>query len=161
MSNLNPIIIRHHGETYWLIDYDIDGYHTLQHVESGDLHAIYLEDAGYDNIVSQIESQRIYHAILRERAYQDRKYGTIAQRNMPLNDYILIAYDELDESSRSFRSGDLDNARCELLQVAAVAIAALEAHGLVERDQLTDPPIPNHQSPITAPSAHNKRLSDQ
>lgn len=27
--------------------------------------------------------------------------------------------------------------------------------------QLTDPPIPNHQSPITARSAHNKRLSDQ
>lgn len=31
---------------------------------------------------------------------------------------------------------DLDNARCELLQVAAVAIAALEAHGLIERTDL-------------------------
>lgn len=78
----------------------------------------------------------IFAAIRRERQYQDRKYGTISQRHLTLNAYIAIANAELLEAARSFHAGDIDNARCELLQVAAVVAAALEAHGLVERDQL-------------------------
>lgn len=136
-NDLIPIVIRYHGETYWLINHGPDHYITLQHTESSHIHGVYIEDPHHQDIVNQIESQRIYHAILRERTYQDHKYGTIAQRNMPLDDYLVIASDELTESAISFRSGDIDNARCELLQVAAVAVAALEAHGLVERHNLT------------------------
>lgn len=89
-----------------------------------------------DPIQQYARRVEIFNAIRRERHYQDRKYGTIAQRNLTLDDYIVIMSDELCEAGISFRADDLDNARCELLQVAAVAIAALEAHGLVERDQL-------------------------
>jgi hypothetical protein len=134
-NNPHPTIIRNDGETYWLIDYDIDGYHTLQHVESGDLHAIYLEDPGYDNIVSQIESQRIWHAIQRERAYQDRKYGTPDQRMLWIADYIQIIRNELNEVEKALAEGNPEHALCEMLQATTVGVACIEFHGLIERPE--------------------------
>lgn len=75
----------------------------------------------------------IFQAIRRERQHQDRKYGMIHQRNLPLATYLEICRQELNESQSALDDGDTDNALLELLQVAAVAVAALEAHGLVER----------------------------
>lgn len=84
---------------------------------------------------THLRSSLVWQVIRRERSYQDRKYGTIEERNLPLDDYIAILWTELGEASVSFTEGDYDNARCELLQVAAVAVAALEAHGLIERPE--------------------------
>jgi NTP pyrophosphatase (non-canonical NTP hydrolase) len=138
-NNLHPTIICYHGETYWLIDCNIDGF-TLQHAESGGLHTIYLEDPAYDNIVSQIESQRIFQAIRRERQYQDRKYGMIHERNLLLDNYLGICRGELTEAWDALADGKRDEALLELLQVAAVAVAALEAHGLVVRSENKEQP---------------------
>lgn len=137
-----PTPIQHRGQTHWLIA-STDRYHTLQHTETGDLLNIFANEHDYPTIAAQITAHRIHQAIRRERAYQDAKYGTIAQRKLFLDNYLGIARRELEEARTSLANGDRDNARCELLQVAAVAIAALEAHGLIERDNL---------------SPHNKRL---
>lgn len=156
--NLIPTIIHYRGATYWLLTTE-RRYHTLQHAESGDLINIFAQSdvADYHNISRQIAVARIHQAIHRERSYQDHKYGTPQQRDLVLSSYVRIARNELDEAMIAIVDGDHDNARCELLQVAAVVVAALEAHGLIERTDL--PQITNHQSP--SPSPHNKRLSDQ
>lgn len=101
-------------------------------------------DIGYQQALDDIgERANIYAAIDKERSYQDRKYGMIHQRNLPLAIYLEICRQELNESQSALADGDKDNALLELLQVAAVAVAALEAHGLVER--------PNPQSPVPSP----------
>jgi NTP pyrophosphatase (non-canonical NTP hydrolase) len=88
------------------------------------------------NLVSQYQQRmRIFQAIRRERQYQDRKYGMIHERNLPLATYLEICWQELNESQSALADGDKDNALLELLQVAAVAVAALEAHGLVVRSE--------------------------
>lgn len=76
----------------------------------------------------------IYAAIDRERAYQDRKRPRSAPLSLP--GYFLVARTELEEAERAWVTGDgrvPPDALCELLQVAAVAVAALEAYGVVER----------------------------
>lgn len=135
MNALNPTVIRYHGETYWLIAYDIDSYTgiTLQHAETGDLHAIYIDNPQHANIVQQIERQHIYHAILSERSYQDRKYGTPKQRMLWIADYIQIMRNELDEVEKALAEGNPEHALCELLQATTVGVACIEFHGLVER----------------------------
>lgn len=76
---------------------------------------------------------QIYTAIDRERAYQDHKYGDAHTRGLTLIEWSRIAKRELTES---MFAPDQQNALAELLQVAAVCIAAIEAHGLVERIDL-------------------------
>ena len=73
----------------------------------------------------------IHAAIGRERGYQDRKWG-----NNPhtVGEWILILEAEIRESKDAWvkKGGDV-SALAEILQVAAVAVAALEQHGIVER----------------------------
>lgn len=143
MNDPRPTPIRYRGDTYWLLATN-HRYHTLQHAESGDLLNIFAQSdvADYRAIAHQIAIENIHHAIRRERAYQDRKYGTISERKLPLDDYIAILWTELGEATRSFIERDYNNARCELLQVAAVAVAALEAHGIIERPENKSPNPP-------------------
>lgn len=76
---------------------------------------------------------RWIHSVTKERSYQDRKYGTPTQRGLSVADYLEIARAELDEAQTSAAEGDEENALRELLQVAAVAVACFERHGVVER----------------------------
>lgn len=77
--------------------------------------------------------QEIFEAVKRERAYQDAKWGTIEQRPHTVGEWLLIAESELQEAKAAWvtRRGD-DGALEELIQVVAVAFAALEQHGVVE-----------------------------
>lgn len=72
----------------------------------------------------------IWAALDRERNYQDWKYGPAHDRSLSLEVWQDIAHKELGES---ITAPDQENALAELLQVAAVCIAAIEAHGLIER----------------------------
>jgi NTP pyrophosphatase (non-canonical NTP hydrolase) len=74
----------------------------------------------------------IFLAITREREYQERKYGP---RQLNLATWLLILGAELGEAQQAWVKGDYNNLLCEVLQVAAVAVAMLEEYGVVERKQ--------------------------
>lgn len=73
-------------------------------------------------------------AIGRERAYQDDKWGAISEHGHTLGEWLLILEAELLEAKVALIKGGegRDSIRSELVQIAAVAIAALEQHGLEE-----------------------------
>jgi NTP pyrophosphatase (non-canonical NTP hydrolase) len=78
--------------------------------------------------------QAIIDAIIRERMYQDRKWGTIEQHPHTVGEWLLIMKGELDEAILAWQKGKGDaGALKELLQVVAVGFAAMEQHGAIER----------------------------
>lgn len=79
----------------------------------------------------------IFAAIDRERAWQDEKRGTIEERDLPLLEYLDIIVGEFEEAWRSLNKGRIDDALREVLQLVAVGVAAIERHGLHEREELT------------------------
>lgn len=86
------------------------------------------------DLFTEIES--IFFAIAQERLYQNNKYGTPDDRSLSVGDYLTILDVELTEAKQAFaRNQDTDAALLEILQVAAVAVACLERHGVVERGQ--------------------------
>lgn len=77
---------------------------------------------------------RIYAAISRERAYQDRKWGDLTTYEHTPAMWLAIMQVELAEAARELHyGGNLADAKREALQVAAVAVAFLEQYGLEER----------------------------
>lgn len=100
--------------------------------------------------------QPIFAAILRERAFQTDKYGPVIMENangMAVHDHnrpvqgrgghelgawLVILESELNEAKVALVHGGSkttkgrDTIRAELVQIAAVAIAALEQHGVIE-----------------------------
>lgn len=103
-------------------------------------------------------------AILKEREFQDGKYGPVLEPagylgsgdKVPgcpqeqgrggheLGAWLVILESELDEAKRALVHGGSktgkgrDTIRAELVQVAAVALAALEQHGLGDTIAATD-----------------------
>lgn len=90
----------------------------------------------------------IYAAIDRERAYQDRKRPRTDRLSLP--GYLIVLRTELEEAERAWVIGTgtdaIPDALCEVLQVAAVAVAAIEAHGLIERDGGASTALTAHRS---------------
>jgi hypothetical protein len=73
--------------------------------------------------------EKVYHAIDQERLHQDRKWGTVEQRPHTVAEWILIAEAELAEAKHAWAKECSDpKALEELLQVAAVIVAALEQY---------------------------------
>jgi NTP pyrophosphatase (non-canonical NTP hydrolase) len=69
--------------------------------------------------------QSILSEVEQERKRQDLKFGTPPRsRKPPL--YLAVLMEEVGEIARSILEGDSDNYRVELIQVAAVAVAAIE-----------------------------------
>jgi hypothetical protein len=85
------------------------------------------------------DPDHIMQAIQRERAYQNKKYGSIAGRAHSVASWILIAEIELEEAKQAWQkeAGNTEALR-ELLQVAAVIVACLEQYGVVERPGVFD-----------------------
>lgn len=83
--------------------------------------------------ITPTPQSEIYAAIGKERDYQDRKYGRPHDRDLSIGAWLKIVENELVES---IEAGDRNDALAELLQVAAVCVACLEVHGLVERENL-------------------------
>src|SRR2546430_15978414 len=99
---------------------------------------------------------RIWAAILKERTYQDDKYGPVLEQSMNLDGggyhpgpmiqgkgghelaaWLLVIEKELNEAKEAATGGGLTRTgrhttRAELVQIAAVCVAALEQHGLEE-----------------------------
>jgi hypothetical protein len=100
---------------------------------------------------------KIMEAILRERSFQDKKYGLVLQPTYnieagnpmidgqcqgpgghELGTWLIILEKELEEAKRaavhggSKETSGRNSIRSELVQIAAVCVAALEQHGLEE-----------------------------
>ena len=79
----------------------------------------------------QHNRQEVYVAISRERAYQQKKWRNTEHT---VGEWLLILDSELAEAKQAWVKGrDNSEALAEILQVASVAVACLEAHGIVER----------------------------
>jgi hypothetical protein len=78
----------------------------------------------------------VFDAVARERSYQDDKYGGILYRNLSIGDYLVILRQELREAEHAFVKETKESLLLEVLQVAAVAAACLEAHGIHERREV-------------------------
>jgi hypothetical protein len=86
--------------------------------------------------------EQIVDAIVRERIYQDSKWGTIEENPHTLGEWLNIMHQELSEadyalSMAGFSWGNKmdSDVLCEILQVISVGFACLEQHGIVERDK--------------------------
>lgn len=78
-------------------------------------------------------SERIFTLITIERQRQDAKWGAL--RQMPNEVWLTILAEEVGEAAQAALKRNESNLIPELIQVAAVAVAwleALEEHGSVE-----------------------------
>jgi hypothetical protein len=76
----------------------------------------------------------VFEAISRERAFQNAKWGKPHDLGHNIPAWLLIARKELREAEDAWveQTGD-DKALEEILQTAAVLVACLQHHGVVER----------------------------
>jgi NTP pyrophosphatase (non-canonical NTP hydrolase) len=72
-----------------------------------------------------LHQNKIINEILQERKKQDIKWGSIP-RFFTREYWITILVEEVGEASKAILSGHEENYRQEMIQVAAVAIAAIE-----------------------------------
>jgi len=81
--------------------------------------------------------ERVFAAVVRERAWQDQKWGTIEQHPHEVGGWIALVRKELREAEDAWctQRGDA-GALEELLQVAATAVACIQQHGIVERSEM-------------------------
>lgn len=76
-------------------------------------------------------------AVKVERDYQDRKWGSIEDHPHDVGAWITILRKELREAEDEWcKEHGHQRALCEILQVAAVAFACLEQHGIMTRFDL-------------------------
>lgn len=75
---------------------------------------------------------QVFRAIQEERDYQDVKWGTIDEHPQSIPGYLLIIRKELEEAEMGWMKNvqGRDSAMSEILQVAAVCVAALQQYGL-------------------------------
>lgn len=84
---------------------------------------------GYFNHEGVTELKSVISAIKKERAYQDKKHGTIAERPKSLAGWLLIMQHKLGEALLAWNKSHSDKESLrELLQVAAVGWACLEQY---------------------------------
>jgi uncharacterized protein YutE (UPF0331/DUF86 family) len=72
---------------------------------------------------------KIYEAIDKERDYQALKHY---EESLTVGEFLLIMENELEEAKRGWTKNGDKRALEEILQVAAVAVAAMEQHGVHE-----------------------------
>lgn len=82
------------------------------------------------------ERSQVYAAIDKERHYQDVKWGTLADHPHEVGGWLTILRNKMHDADTAWcgRRGD-ELALCEILQIAAVAVACLEQHALCEAAQ--------------------------
>lgn len=77
----------------------------------------------------------VFQAIVNERRYQDEKFGVIDDTGgHTLGEWLLLIESELQEAKEALIKGGTgrDSFRAELVQIAALCMACLEQHGLVD-----------------------------
>lgn len=88
------------------------------------------------NIVKEhLRREPVFAAIIRERKYQNDKWGNSWAHSHEVDGYIAIMQKELDEALDAWYGNRSNEAALrEILQVVAVGVACLEQHGVIERE---------------------------
>lgn len=75
------------------------------------------------------------NAVLQERNYQDKKWGTIQERPREVGTYLTLMRALLSNAEQAFAKSVGDElALAELRKVVAVGIACFEQHGVPTRE---------------------------
>jgi hypothetical protein len=79
-----------------------------------------------------LHTSAVFASIKEEREYQDAKWTRAHNAEQTLSGYILVLESELEEAKKGFIKGGTgrNHPLHEILQIAAVCVAALQAHGL-------------------------------
>jgi NTP pyrophosphatase (non-canonical NTP hydrolase) len=72
-------------------------------------------------------TRAIINDVLGERARQDALYGPPALRGYSADRWLRVLMEEVGEVARALENEDPENLMTELTQVAAVAVAMIEA----------------------------------
>lgn len=86
--------------------------------------------------------QMAFDAIVAERHYQDRKWGTIQEHPLEVSAWLIVMRKLLNDAEAAWcwQRGDV-GALDEIRKVAAVAVACMEQHGVVLRQGETGGPV--------------------
>lgn len=79
--------------------------------------------------------QDVIDELKRERDYQDNKRGTVDENPHEVGQWLKIIRKKLDAAEEAYAACFTHSARAEIVQVAAVAVACLEEHGVVRPRQ--------------------------
>jgi len=76
--------------------------------------------------------EEVIESIKKERDYQDKKWGSLDQREQSISGYMLVLKKELEEAENGWIKNveGKHSALAEIRQIAAVAIACLQQHGV-------------------------------
>jgi hypothetical protein len=89
-----------------------------------------------------MERQKVYVAVDSERLHQDRKWGTIQQHPHEVGAWLTVIRQCLAKAEAAWCSNAGDyQALEEIRQIAAVAVACGEQHGLQTRSKFIEPPV--------------------
>ena len=112
------------------------------------------------NLICTTENQAdVMAAVIGERSYQDRKWGTIQQHPHEVGGYLTIMRKLLTDAEAAWSSSRGDEvALNELRKVVAVGVACMEQHWVPSRMTSAEPPInlegyredDEHQSAVQA-----------
>lgn len=101
----------------------------------------------YREAIRSMGGASVYAEIARERFQQDQKWG---EQNHPLVGWVAILMEEVGEAATASLSSmygisvaDRDKCRAELVQVAAVAVAAIECIDRQSRRRCDAPSCPH------------------
>jgi hypothetical protein len=79
----------------------------------------------------RLTASDVFAILTAERLHQTRKRGDLDAHPLTVGEYLLVMQRELAEAVEAWAKGHPDDtaALCEVVQVAAVAVACLEQHG--------------------------------
>lgn len=91
----------------------------------------YLKTDEYEQVLARAKADAIV-AILKERAFQDEKFGPDSRHT--IGEWIIIMEAELNEAKLALIKGGKgrNSVLMECVQVCAVGLAMLEQHGVTE-----------------------------
>jgi len=93
--------------------------------------------ATYAPAPSLVSIEIVFDALRNERAWQDQKWGDPLENPHSLGDWILLACARLDRAMTHRQWGASPGpVQEELLQLAALCVAALQQHGVQERVEI-------------------------
>ena len=76
--------------------------------------------------------EQAVESVKTERDYQDAKWGTLEEKNQSVAGYLVILEKELEEAKNGWikNTEGKHSALAEIRQIAAVAIACIQQHGV-------------------------------
>jgi hypothetical protein len=79
---------------------------------------------------------KVVFLLHRERKFQDDKHGSIEESGHTIGEWLLLIEAELVEAKQALIKGGKgrDSVMSEIVQIGALALAAIEEHGIQERE---------------------------